>query len=177
MFYIALFLLVLLGLISRAVVAQNSGVLLSDVSLNVFVGHLSIPVFLLCLLGACLGGLLLYVVSVFSARRDVKEIKSLRARIEELEEAQAKASSSGSPPASFAPPVVPVPGFPQTGPLGSGQPASSPLPPRQPSPSSSLLNLSPSSSGISSLQLPAKQPGTPPQSSSSSAPRPPFFPQ
>ena len=174
MFYIALLLLILLGLIALAVVGLNIGALLNGVSLNLLVWHPSIPVLLLCLFGACLGGLLLYVVSIYTARRDAQELKRLRTYIEELGEV--KAPSSGSPPSNFVPPAVPMPGLPSTGPLPPGQPQSGPLPPKEPPASGSLSNLPPSSSGISSLSLPARQ-ASPPQAPPSSGLRPPFFSQ
>jgi uncharacterized integral membrane protein len=176
MFYIALILLILLALIVLAVVGLNVSALLDRVSLNLLVIHPSIPILLLCLLGVCLGGLLLYVVSLWAARRDMQEIERLRTRLEELEQEQVKPSGSGSLPTNFVPPVVPMPGFRQTGPLSPGQPSSGSLPLGQLPPSGSLLNLPPSSSGISRLTIPPR-PGSPSQAQQLGEPHPPFFSQ
>jgi hypothetical protein len=107
---------------------------------------------------------LLYVFASFSARRDAREIQQLRERIEELEQAQLR-SPSGSLSQGFVPPIVPIPGFGSSSPLG---PASS-LGVRQP-PSSPLHTISPSASG-SNLSLPPRQ-FSPPQQMG--GPRPPY---
>ena len=178
MFYIALLFLILLIGVALVMVVQNQAALLSSIHLTFFSWHLpGIPVFLLCLLGAFLGGLLLYVVSSFSARRDAQEIKKLRARVEELEKAQ-KRSPSSSLSANFAPPVVPIPGFSPSGPLrpsgslgsSSFSGSSGPLGQGQSLPNS-LRNLSPSASG-SNLSLPSRQ--FPPLPQTGDGGRPPF---
>lgn len=170
MFYIALLFLILLVAVALIMLVQNFTILLSSVHLTFFSWHLpGIPVFLLFLLGAFLGGLLLYVFSTRSARSDAREIKKLRARvkdlraqIEELEKSQTK-SPSGALSANFAPPAVPLPGFSPAGPPGS----SGLLGQRQP-PTNLPPNLPPSSSGLSNMPLP---PRSLPQNG---APRPPF---
>ncbi|HEU5376494.1 MAG TPA: hypothetical protein VFV38_13720 [Ktedonobacteraceae bacterium] len=187
MFYIALLFLILLGGVAIAIIFQNFLTLLStNVHLTVFSWRTpGIPILLFFLLGACLGGLLLYVFSTFSARQDARIIKKLRARVEELEQEKAQMRSpSGALKTNFAPPVVPMPGFSPSGPLqhrqppvGSlpQQPPSGPLPPGQPSATSQppLPKLSAPSS-LPNGSLPARQfPPLPQQG----APRPPFLQQ
>lgn len=122
MFYIALLFLILLGGTALVIIFQNFFPLLSSEHLLFLTWRLpGIPILLLCLLGAFLGGLLLYVFSAFAARRDAREIKNLRARVAELEKAQVK-SPSGSLVMNVVPPVVPIPGFSTTGPLQYWQP-------------------------------------------------------
>lgn len=183
MFYIALLFLILLGVVAVAIVFQNFMALLSaNVHLTVYTWHTpGIPVLMLFLLGACVGGLLLYVGSTFAAHRDTRRIKKLRARVEKLEQEKAQMRSpSGALAANFAPPAMPMPGFAPSGPaqrrptnpLPNPAP-SGPLPPGQP-PASALPpqpNLSPSSSALSKLSLPGRQLPPLPQQG---APRPPF---
>src|SRR5260370_19330400 len=128
-FYIALLFLILLGGVTLIMVIQNFSTLMTSEHLMFLTLHLpGVPVLLLYLFGAFLGGLLLYAASSSAARRDAQELKDLRARIEDLEKAQTK-SPSGSLAANFAPPpVVPMPGFASTGPLPYRQPFSGPLP-------------------------------------------------
>lgn len=156
MFYIALLFLILLVAAALIVLVQNFTLLLYSVHLTFFSWHLpGIPVFLLFLLGAFVGGLLLYVFSTRSAHRDAREIKrlnarvkELRAQIEELEKAQMRVPS-GALAGNFPPPGVPLPGFSPAGPTGP----SGLLGQRQP-PTSPPQNLPPSSSGLSSLPRP-----------------------
>lgn len=146
MLYIALVLLILLVAVALVIAVQNILVLFSSVHLTVFSWHTpGIPILVLCLLGAFLGGVILYIVSSLSAHRDAREIKKLRARVEDLQEEVQKAqtrSSSGALPPAFAPSAVPMPGIPG-GPGGLRPPASP------------LQNLSPAASG--NLTLPARQ--------------------
>lgn len=170
--YIVLFVMILLALMALVVIGLNLGPLLTNVQLNLLIRHLNIPVLLLCLLSALLGGLLLYLVSTISARRDAQKIKKLRARIEELEQQQTKTSANSSPSAPAAP-VVPMPGFasagpPQTGPFPPGPPMQQPPPG-----TGSLTNLSPSSSGVTKMPFPPRQ-GPPPSLPQTGGLRPPF---
>lgn len=143
MFYIALLFLILLVAAALVILIQNFAILLSSVHLTFFSWHLpGIPVFLLFLFGAFLGGLLLYIFSTRSVRHDAREIKrlnarvkELRAQIEELEKLQMR-SPSGALPTNFAPPAVPVPVFSPSGalgpsgPLGQRQTVQPPQPPQ-----------------------------------------------
>lgn len=187
MFYLALLLLILLGAVALIIVVQNFETLFAAVHLTFLSWSLpGVPVLLLCLVGAFLGGLVLYVFASHSARRDAKEFKRLHARIEDLEKEQKKAPS-GALTANFAPPVVPLPGFAPGGSPGSSSPAGPSGPPpgfsgpagspgssgllgkRQPPPGS-LQNMSPSAS-TSNLAMPPRPFPAPPQAG---APRPPF---
>lgn len=169
MFYIALLVFILLGGTALVIIYQNFSTLLSGEHLVFLTWRLpGVPILLLCLLGALLGGLLLYVFSAFAARRDAREIKNLRTRIAELEKAQAK-SPSGALMTSIVPPVVPIPGISTTGPLSSWQfppnsrPTISPTGPlSQKQLSSTLPNVLPASS-FPPTSLLAKQPPSLPQ--------------
>lgn len=166
MLYIALILLILLVALALVMIVQNIAVLFSSVHLTLFSWHMpGIPVLVLCLLGAFLGGLILYVVSSISARRDARELKRLRARVEELQEGLQKAQMrvpSGALSPAFPPNAVPIPGIPGGPPAGSPGPAG---PGNQRPPTHPLQNLSPSSSGNVVL---------PPRQFQVGAPRPPF---
>ena len=137
MFYIALLFLIFLAILAVIIAVQNYGLLLStNLHLTFLLWSLpGIPVLLLCVLGVFLGGLVLYVIAARAARRDEREIKTLRARIEELENLPAKTPSGGLS-SNFAPSVVPLPGF------SSGVPQS-PVggPPNQPGPTLKLSGL------------------------------------
>ncbi len=167
MLYIALVLLILLVAVALVLAVQNIGILFSSVHLTLFSWHTpGIPVLVLCLLGAFLGGLVLYIVSSISAHRDAREIKKLRACVEELQEevqkAQMRVPSGALPPPTFPPNAVPIPGIPGGPPAGPSGPAG---PGNQRPPANPLQNLSPSSSGNVAL---------PPRQFQMGAPRPPF---
>ena len=160
MFYLVLSLLILLCLVAIAIVFQNFAALSSDIHLTFAIWHLpGMPVLLLCLFFAFIGGLLLYVIASLGARRDAHEIETLRERIEELTRASTKAPNGGS--ANFAAPVVPMPGFAPVGSLPQRQQPSAPL---APAPSGPLMN--PPQPGRAGFPPPPPQQG---------APRPPFF--
>ncbi len=197
MFYIALVLFILLGLLALAILGLNLGSLLGGVRINLLIWHPTVPVLLLCVLAAFLGGLLLFVVSSLSARRDEQVIKKLRtrlqetrARVEELEQLQAKTNSGGLLSGNFAQPLVPLPGLPPSppgpGPQG-GLLTSASLPQRPPTgplsqrpPTGSFANPAPSPAAANQANVPPPlRTGPPPplpQNGSSSA-RPPFFQQ
>jgi uncharacterized integral membrane protein len=165
-FYLVLSLLILLCLVAIAIVYQNFAVLSSDIHLTFAIWHLpGIPVLLLCLFFAFIGGLLLYVIASFGARRDAQEMEKLRARIEELTRPSAKSPNGGL--ANFASPVVPMPGFSPAGSLSQRQ---QPSPPQAPTPSGPLA---PSGPLINPPQ--PGRPGFPPQPPQTGAQRPPFF--
>lgn len=159
MLYIALVLLILLVAIALVIAVQNMLVLFSSVHLTILSWHTpGVPILVLCLLGAFLGGVVLYIVSSISAHRDARELKKLRARVEELREEVQKAQSrspSGALPPAFAPSAVPMPGIPG----GSAGPGN------QRPPASPLQNLAPSASGNLTL---------PPRQFQLGGPRPPF---
>lgn len=177
MFYIALLMLILLGLIALIILGFNIGTLMTGVHLNLFVWHPGIPVLLLCVLGAFLGALLLYVVSTFAARRDAQEIQKLRERITELEQSQVKPPSSGPLGLNFAQQpsasAVPMPGFaPVNNPLSQNAFPPAGLPQK---PSSGLLSDAPTLPG-GKMPFQPRQ-GPPPPLPQSGGPHPPFFQQ
>lgn len=177
MFFLALFLLVVLAAAAGVIIVQNFPVLFEGIHLTIFSRQIpGVPVLVLCLLGACIGGLLLYVVSSISARRDLREIKKLRtkvsdlrARVEELEEEKAQATKPPNSAPLFPAPAIPFPGF---APTSSVNP-SGPLGQRQAP--NSLQNLPPSASG-NNLSLPRQFPPLP-QTGQTGAPQPPPFPR
>ncbi len=193
MFYIALVLFILLTLLALVTLGLNLGNLLDGVRVNLLVWHPTVPVLLLCVLAAFLGGLLLFVVSSFSARRDEQIIKKLRnrlqetrARVEELELMQTKATSSGLLSGNFAQPLVPLPGLASSpaGPAPQGalppgavlpqRPPSGPLPQRPPT--GPFPNLSSSATNQNNVPPPLRT-GPPPPLPQNGGARPPFFQQ
>jgi uncharacterized integral membrane protein len=143
-FYIALLFLILLVAAALVMLIQNFAILLSSVHLTFFSWHLpGIPMFLLFLLGAFLGGLLLYIFSTRSVRHNAREIKKLnarvkelRAQIEELEKLQMR-SPSGALSTNFAPPVPifsPFGALEPSSPLGQRQSVQPPQPAQPPQP-------------------------------------------
>lgn len=123
MIIVALLLLLILVAVAVVLAVQNFALLLTSVHLTFLSVHLpGIPWGLLVLFGVCLGGLLLYVVSTFSARHDAKEIKALQKTIDELQRAQEKAPSgpltggSGQGAGNFGQPAS---AFGSQGPQGS----------------------------------------------------------
>lgn len=123
MVYIAVivFLLVTIGVAALAFVNMPH-----DVTLSFIFGQTQpLPVGLLLLLTFLLGALMLYLITVSAAVEDRRELKRLRVRVVELEQAMATrqpTSSEQSPPVSPPPPpssppsapVVPMPGMPGT---------------------------------------------------------------
>lgn len=177
MFFLALFLLIVLAAAAGVIIVQNFPVFFEGVHLTIFSRQIpGVPVLVLFLLGACIGGLLLYVVSSLSARRDLREIKKLRAkvsdlrtRVEELEEEKAQAAKPSNGAPLFPAPSIPFPGF---APSGSANSTGS-LGQRQPP--NSLQNLPPSASG-NNLSMPRQFPPLP-QTGQAGAPQPPPFPR
>lgn len=126
MYYVALLFLILLGGTALVIVAQNfTTFLTSEHLMLITMSFPGIPILLLCLCWAFLGGLLLYVFAAFAARRDTREIKTLRAHIQELEKAQTQVTS-GPLSASNPPPAAPVPGFSSAGPQRQRQMSANP---------------------------------------------------
>ncbi len=107
---VLLFLLVTAGL--AVIVFLNTG---SYVSLAVFGWHApSLPVGVLILLAFFLGALLLYIISLTSAWHDMREMKILRRRVADLEQAAAAARVASTLSAAPNPnaQMIPMPGMP-----------------------------------------------------------------
>ncbi len=112
MLYIAsiLFILVTAGV---AVLAFEN--IANDVTVVIFGQTLSLSVGLLVLLTFLLGALLLYLIAFGAAERDRQELRRLRARVAELEQATMRVPSGRLPSVSPVPPtapIVPMPGMP-----------------------------------------------------------------
>lgn len=119
MLYIAVivFLLVTIGVAALAFVNMSH-----DVTLSFVFGQTQpLPVGWLLLLAFLLGALVLYLITVSAAVEDRRELKRLRARVVELEQAtparpitppEQPLPVSPPPPPSSSAPVVPMPGMP-----------------------------------------------------------------
>ena len=115
-----LFLLVTAGV---AVLAFEN--IANDVPMVVFGQTISLSVGLLILCSYLLGALLLYLLAFGAAERDRRELRQLRVRVAELEQATMRVPSDHLPPISPQPPtvpIVPMPGMPMPGPDISDMP-------------------------------------------------------
>jgi uncharacterized integral membrane protein len=115
--YILLLILVLIGGSLTLLMLQNS----APAHFSLFGWQLpEMPLGVLLLAAFLLGALLLYAVAVASAWQDRREVKQLRTRIAELEQAQMR--RPGGPVQAVPPnaPIVPMPGI--SGPLQSAPP-------------------------------------------------------
>ncbi|MFL5627269.1 MAG: lipopolysaccharide assembly protein LapA domain-containing protein [Ktedonobacteraceae bacterium] len=101
-----LFLLVTVGVVVLAFVN-----FLNEVTFSLLIWQIPhISVGLLCLLAFLLGALMLYVISVAAAQREVRELKKLRDRVAELEQETTYQDVFNSSPAAIS--LVPMPGMP-----------------------------------------------------------------
>ena len=108
MIYLVLVLFLLVGGTLTVLTIQN---LETTVPLMAFIWQTpSLPVGLLLLFSFVLGALLLYLVSFASAWRDTRDLKKLRRRITELEQAAANMAAAPLPASSVT--AVPMPGIP-----------------------------------------------------------------
>jgi uncharacterized integral membrane protein len=105
MLYVAIILFVLVSTALTVLVIQN---LLNDVSFSILIWHPQISLGLLLLLAFILGAVVLYIISAASAWQDTRELKRLRSRVAELEQAAANATTSPLPGSA---PIVPMPGM------------------------------------------------------------------
>src|SRR2546426_6920087 len=105
MLYVAIVLFALVSTVLAVLVFEN---LLNDVPLSIIVWQPHISLGLLLLLAFALGALMLYILSAVSAWQDRLELKRLRLRVAELEQAAANASTAPLPGAA---PIVPMPGM------------------------------------------------------------------
>ena len=99
---------VLVGGALAVLAYENFAILTLEVHLRVFGWHApALPLGVLLLFACLLGALLLYIITVFSALRDRRQLAKLRRRVTELEQAQ-----TGQAPAQYALPlIVPMPGI------------------------------------------------------------------
>ena len=99
---------VLVGGALAVLAYENFAILTIEVHLRVFGWHApALPLGMLVLFACLLGALLLYIVTVFSALRDHRQLAKLRQRVTELEQAQ-----NGQAPAQYTLPlIVPMPGI------------------------------------------------------------------
>jgi uncharacterized integral membrane protein len=121
-FYVVLLVAVLLGGALAVLVIENFSVLATATQLSFFIWRMPLLPMGLWLLISCLyGALLLYLLSILSALWERRELKMLRQRVAELEQAQA--TGPRAPLQAYPPPIVPIPGI-STGPLPPSPPES-----------------------------------------------------
>ncbi len=107
MFYVVLFIFALVGSALVVLTIEN---LTTQVQFAVFAWQSpNLPLGLVVLIAFILGALLLYIVSALSALRDRSEKRSLRKRVNELEQ-QVAAMTPPQPVVQTQLPVVPMPG-------------------------------------------------------------------
>jgi uncharacterized integral membrane protein len=111
--YVVLVLFVLGGGLITVLVIENFSMLMLGVHLTLLTWHTpTLPLGILLLLSCVLGALPLYIVTVVSAWRERRELRRLRKRVTELEQAQmympAQRMSSSV--------IVPMPGIRNTRP-------------------------------------------------------------
>ncbi len=109
MFFVILILFLAFGSLLTIITVQN---LETSVSLSVFAWHMPmLPLGLVVVFSFLLGALLLYVVSLLSAWYDGRQIKRLRQRIAQLEQA-ATGSVIAAPLPGGGITAMPMPGMP-----------------------------------------------------------------
>lgn len=109
MLYIAIILFSLVTVGMAVLAFENMTV---DVTLTVVNGqtlHLSMG--LLLLLAFILGAVLLYLIAATAAVQERQELKQLRTRVAELEQATKRVPSGQLPPVPPTAPIVPMPGM------------------------------------------------------------------
>lgn len=101
MVYLVLFLCLLVGSVLAIVTLQN---LTTEVQFMLFIWPTpQVPLGLLVVVAFLLGALFLYIISVLSAVQDRREVRRLRRRIMELEQAAARTPSGPLPKAPSGP--------------------------------------------------------------------------
>jgi uncharacterized integral membrane protein len=119
-FYVVLLVLVLPGGALAVLVIENFALLSTATQLSFFIWHMPpLPMGLWLLISCLYGALMLYLLSILSALRERREIRMLRQRVAELE--QAHVNVPVGPLQAYPPPIVPMPGI-----------SSGPLPPSPP---------------------------------------------
>ncbi len=127
MFFVILIVFVVFASFLTIITVQNLG---TPVLLTVFAWHIPVlPLGLAVVFSFVLGALLLYVISLLSAWRDGREMKRLRQRIAELEQA-AKGSMVAAPLPNGGITAVPMPGMPGVPPAMPETDAMQPPPPQ-----------------------------------------------
>jgi len=133
-FYVVLVIFILVGGALTILIIENFS---NEVQLSVFIWQTpSLPLGLLLLGAFLLGALLLYLVAVASAWQSSREVRRLRKRVEELEQASMRAPSAPLPgaapvvPMPGAAPVVPMPGTPPMVPMPGMPTPEMPTPPQ-----------------------------------------------
>ena len=106
MLYVAIILFALVSAALLVLVFAN----LNDVPLSLIIWQPHLSLGLLLLLAFVLGAVILYIVSVVSAWQDTRELKRLRVRVAQLEQAAADATTSPLPGPATS--IVPMPGMP-----------------------------------------------------------------
>jgi uncharacterized integral membrane protein len=105
MLYVAI---VLFALVTTGLAVLAFANFLNDVSLSLVIWHMpSLPIGWLLLLSYLLGAVMLFLIAAAAASRDTRELKRLRAKVEEM--GRAVPVSAAAPPGVSA--AVPIPGM------------------------------------------------------------------
>ena len=110
-FYVVLLVIVfvLVGGAFAVLVIENFAAFGTTVQLSFFTWHTpSLPVGLWLLISCLTGALIVYLLSIPIALKDRRELRILRMRVKELEQAQSKGEGV---PGQVYPPIVPMPGI------------------------------------------------------------------
>ena len=109
MIYLVLIIFVLVGSALAVLMWQNVS---HEVQLTLFIWQMPhVPLGLLIVITFLLGAVLLYITSALSALRDSREMKKLRRRLKELEQAPTR-TVSGPLQGHGSPQILPMPGIP-----------------------------------------------------------------
>jgi len=111
MLYIAVILFILVTAGVAVLAFENMS---NDVTLTAVGQTLHLSVGLLFLLAFILGAVLFYLITVTAAVQERQELKQLRMRVAELEQATMRVPSGQLPPVQPTAPIVPMPGMPGT---------------------------------------------------------------
>ncbi len=110
MLYVAIILFILVTAGVAVLAFENMS---TEVTLTAVIGQtLHLSVGLLLILAFILGAALFYLITVTAAVQERQELKQLRTRVVELEQATKRVPSGQLPPVPPTAPVVPMPGMP-----------------------------------------------------------------
>lgn len=110
MIYIVLLMLVLLGGTLAVLVVENFSAFATAAQVSFFMWQAPpLPLGLWLLSSCLLGALMMYLIAAITALRERHELRELRKRVAELEQAQAMVSNG--PLQAFPPLIVPMPGI------------------------------------------------------------------
>ncbi len=104
--------IILFILVTAGVAALAFGNMSDDVTFTVITGQtLHLSAGLLLLLAYILGALVIYLLAATAAVQERQELKQLRTRVNDLEQATMRVPSGQLPPVPPTAPIVPMPGM------------------------------------------------------------------